>query len=132
MGHSLWGHKVLDTTERLNNNNNNQTESVASSRHVASGALGTASDTCVQEILPDTAKLSPLRPVGVDLIACSREGGTNAKAQVVSRLFWNLQMRLKFRGRWRRALPKSGKIKALKGEQGAGSISKGFLPITTH
>ena len=49
------------------------------------------------------------------------------KAQVASRLFRNLQMRLKFRGRWRRALLKAGRIKALKGEQGARSISKGFL-----
>ena len=80
MGHSLWDHKVLDTTERLNNNNNNRTESVASSRHVARGVLGTTSDTCDQETLPDTVKLSPLRPGGVDLIGCSREAGTRCQS----------------------------------------------------
>ena len=76
-----WGHKVLDTTERLNNN---QTGSVASSRHVAhrpleAGAVGHRGQQMTfvfRKSFPDTAKRSPLRPVGADLIGCPREGGT--------------------------------------------------------
>ena len=49
------------------------------------------------------------------------------KAPVASRLFRNLRMRLKCRGRWRRALLKEVRDKTLKSEQGARSISKGFL-----
>lgn len=84
-----------------------RTESVASSGHVAGGPLEPGgvgqweqqTAFVFRKSFTDTARQSPMRPGGVDLIECSREGEHQMpKDQTASGLFRNLQRRLKFRG----------------------------------